>query len=270
MRKTLIMVILLALAVLAMGKTLSIESQRLETEVVIDGSDQEWEGKRIYNEKDNVISGFQYDDNNLYVLFISKDTDLERQMLMSGFTIWLNTKGKTKKESGLMVPGLGRPERQENADVSEERSQRDRDGGIDEMMLEKIEQAPTILFITDKDDEKTPYSLNEIKGFEFARSSSDRGIVYEFKIPLDKTEEQLFGFIIGEKLAFGLECDAPSKDAQSRPEGGMSGNRGGGGGGRGSGGGSGGGRPGGGDSEMPRENENAKDYLIWSKISFTD
>ena len=262
MKKTIFTLIIMSLAVFAMSKTLSIESNATKQAVLIDGSDQEWEGNRVYDDKDDVVFGIQHDDESLYVLFISRDSDLERQMLMNGFTLWVSDKGKTKKICGLNIPGMERNKKQNR----DENIERNRENNFSDIMMEKIAIKPEFLFLTDKENDNVPYSNNELTGFDFVRAQGDRGIVYEFKIPLHKADDQLFGFQKNDqkKIAIGLECKAPERDKKDigpgdMPEGGMPR----GGGKRGGGEKSGGGMPGG---MMPSQ----KDHNLWVKIEFTE
>ncbi|MDP8209430.1 MAG: hypothetical protein RAO94_05465 [Candidatus Stygibacter australis] len=262
MKKTIFSLIIMSLAVFAMSKTLSIESNVVEQTVLIDGSDQEWEGNRVYNDRDDVIFGIQHDDESLYVLFISRDTDLERQMLMNGFTLWVNDKGKTKKICGLNIPGMESNKRQNREEIKE----RNRENNFGDMMMEKIEIKPEFLLLKDKENDNVPYSNNELTGFDFARAQGDRGIVYEFMIPLHKADDQLFGFQKKDqkKISLGLECKAPERSEMSMGSGDMPEEdmpRGGG--MRDGGGKRGGGMPGG---RMPSQ----KDYNLWVKIEFSE
>ena len=262
MKKTILTLIIISLAAFAMSKTLSIESTAVEQIVLIDGSDQEWEGNRVSNDKDDVVFGIQHDDESLYVLFISRDTDLERQMLMNGFTLWVNDKGKTKKICGLNIPGMERNKRQNR----EENIERNRENNFSDIMLEKIAIKPEFLFLTDKENDNVPYSNNELVGFDFARKNGDRGIVYEFKIPLHKVDNQLFGFQKNEqkKISLDLECKAPERSKMGMgsgdmPEEDMP---------RGGGMRDGGGKPGGEmrGGGMPAQ----KDHNLWVKIEFSE
>jgi len=256
MRKTILTLIIISLAAFAMCKTLSIESSLVAQTVIIDGIHQEWEGNRVYDDKDDVVFGIQHDEENLYVLFISRDTDLERQMLMNGFTLWLDNKGKTKKKYGLNIPGIERNRRQNRGEVEGQ----GRENNFGEVMMEKIKIKPEFLYLTDEETDNMAYSNDELTGFEYARAQGDRGIVYEFMIPLHKDAEQLFGYEKDDqkKIALGLECKAPERDK----------------GGRGSGEvhdgemREGGGRPGG---EMRRSGMSSqKDYNLWVKIEFKE
>jgi len=265
MRKTILTLIIMSLTVFAMCKTLSIESSVVENVVQIDGSDQEWEGNRVYNAKDDVVFGIQHDDESLYVLFISRDSELECQMLMEGFTLWVNNKGKTKKICGLNIPGMERNKKQNT-----EKEERNRENNFGDMLMEKIGLKPEFLFLTDKENDNMAYSDDELTGFDFARAQGNRGIVYEFKIPLHKTRDQVYGFDKNDqkKIALGLECKAPERSklgmgSGDRPDGNMpQGGR------QGGDMPQGGGRSGG---EMRQGGMSSqKDYNLWVKIEFKE
>ena len=100
-------------------KSIEMTSTPIKSPIQIDGmdTDSEWNGKRIFIEKEDIILGCQHDENYLYLLFISKDQDLERQMITQGFTLWVNSKAKTKKEIGLKFPALERNNMQNRSEM---------------------------------------------------------------------------------------------------------------------------------------------------------
>lgn len=187
-------------------------------------------------------------------------------MLMSGYTLWTNSKGKTKKETGLKFPALDKDLRNSEMAENSRNSRKRGNNDLMEKMNEKLNLKPEMLNYVDSKDREIVLSLNEIKDFDFARSKDTRGITYEFKIPYHEAGNRVFTCDAkGDKpVVLGIECEAPEMPEKADRNAGMSGGR-----GSGDGMGRGGGRGGAGGSmgEKPSENgQSFKDYMFWVKL----
>jgi|WetSurMetagenome_2_1015567.scaffolds.fasta_scaffold81803_2 hypothetical protein len=61
-----------------------------------------------YSERGKFYYSFTNDEENLYVLLKVFDKDIQRQVLISGFTIWFNMEGKKAKKTGIRYPARDR------------------------------------------------------------------------------------------------------------------------------------------------------------------
>jgi hypothetical protein len=270
MRNKVIFAFILAIFLISDCKAVNIQSQIKTAAVTIDGNAEEWSSSRVFCREEKLILGFQHDAENLYVLLISRDPELERLMLTQGFTLWLNDQGKRKKNLGLTVPGMRRETAPKRENLKPELDQFQKRGNtFDEQFQKKIELPPQFLYLLEKKEDPLPVNLSELMGFEYARKYSEEGVVYEFKIPLAKAGEQIFGYSPekGEYISLGLECKVEKKETERMGMGFEPGSGGmpGGGGDDEQGTGRGGmGKPEG--EKMPPASMQEKDYLIWMKI----
>jgi hypothetical protein len=61
-----------------------------------------------YSERGKFYYSFTNDEENLYVLLKVFDKDIQRQVLTSGFTIWVNMEGKKATKTGFRYPARAR------------------------------------------------------------------------------------------------------------------------------------------------------------------
>ncbi len=103
-----IMVAFLFVAILLIGsfstfsKDKEIASQWISSPLKIDGSAVEWEEGPITSEKKYKVNcAFRNDSEFLYILFRFNDFKYLSSIQITGLTLWINTKGKNKKEYGI-------------------------------------------------------------------------------------------------------------------------------------------------------------------------
>ncbi|MCP4686082.1 MAG: hypothetical protein GY867_11655 [bacterium] len=240
---------------------------RVESTVTLDGQMADWEElPSAYFEDQGVVLGLANDNDNLYVMFRFRDQKWARTIRMSGLTLWLDGQGKKSKD--FVLKYRGGPSM---ADLVPQ------DGNVNDKMRERMMKTDSAL-----SDELTcavkdrivemPISLDGSNGPEVAFGSDHSFFVYEFKIPLKKSEVRYYGIGAeeGAQITIGANWGKVDKSQMGGmkqgggpPGGGMGGGRGGGmGGGRGGGKGGGrGGDMGGQRPEMPEEQE------VWIKTT---
>lgn len=262
MRKTTLCLLMLFLLSISGCKVLKLKNPETQTDMLIDGDDAEWEGNKTYFSDNDIVLGMQHDEDYQYLLLISRDKQLERQMLVNGFTIWLNNEGKRKKTLGLKYQ-VKMDKSQLNGTDQRSRGQRQKND-FGEIKDKIFSMKPEFLFLVDKKGDEKAYSWNELSGFDYVRKEGKRWMVNEMRIPLSKDGNEIFAISAsGDKpVLLGIECNAPDDGKLhtgmgSQMSGGMSGGMGG---GRMSGGRMGGGRMS--DGSMP-ERDSCEDYMIW-------
>jgi hypothetical protein len=151
---------------------------------VIDGSVEEWnENEMVFLEKQDVMVGVANDDEYLYISFYSTSRERAMQLMQSGFTIWLNAKGK-KKDFGIRYPirvyeSMEKPMADRNLDSQKMNKQSDTEDARNEF-LEKLDEN---LVIIDGKDEKE-YKIEYIEDIQVAYTFDREMFMYELKIPL--------------------------------------------------------------------------------------
>lgn len=239
-------------------RTLKIDGNRIVDSITIDGKLQDWYnvGSTYLNEEQAGMS-FGNDDQNIYILFKTRDARWAQTIRITGLTIYLNAKGKKDKDFYLKFKGGATMD--EIAAISPETKERfsRMPAEVRQRMEERAvtNQDELILYI--KDQAQRLIDLNGVNGPSAAYDTSQGFFVYEFQIPLAETNDNIYGLDAesGNNFAIGAEWGdmgdfARKPEGSLRPGGGFGGGGGGmppgGGGGMPPGGGMGGGRPPGG------------------------
>lgn len=244
---------LLSFASLLMSTT--IQSTSYDSTLAIDGFHTEWihRGELVDN---GAFVAVANDDSTLYLCLRITDTRIARQMLRFGSTLWINSEGKRKKESGFVYP----------APMTFDPSTVHRDSARS-MSLEDLNglmESRCGIDLGDEFPRFLPFHYAEAAGVEAVVSAKENALVYEIKMPFRSSEPLLSPFVVpdlSEEIRITFETGVPTqppvrREMHSTPSfsaggGKGSGGRGGGGGkgGRGGGGGKGGARPSGAQSQ---------------------
>lgn len=190
MRKPLqiISILLLTALISSCGGGLKMTSGWPGQEVAIDGSQDEWDGDLSYVEKNDLNLGFKNDDDFLYLTLATSDMQLQRQMKGLGFIVWFDPKGGEEKHFGIRFPvgmmgmggggfggpGAGMPREEPDPEVLKERF---------ESSLADIE-----ILMSDK-EQKVRMPVGKATGISVKISDGDGPLVYELKVPLQRTAE---------------------------------------------------------------------------------
>ena len=264
MNNRLLLAAAVAVSLCTVCKSLQLESQWRDRDIIIDGSTSEWAGLIQYPEDSKVGIGVVNEDAYLYLCLTSEDREIASQIVRSGFTVLFETKGKKGKRFGVNFPlgmKLSGPPAQETGDREPDMA----------AMKERMELSlQTLALIGPGENDTFPMStmMAESLGVIVRIKPSQERCVYELKVPLN--QDSLFKYAIGvgkdTLLKVTLETSKISRPSGGPPGGGMGGPPGGGmGGGRGGmggppGGGMGGGRGGmggppggGGPPSMPEQ-----------------
>ncbi len=256
------------LLLLSCGKS-GWKSQWRDREIIVDGSQADWDGKMTYLEKQNLSFGLLNDENFMYLCLVTNDRDLQRQLMRQGFILWFDPAGGNDKHFGIRFPiGMFAME------MPMMRGPQMREGGESEMEPEdrrKIfaEALQELEILGPGKDDRHRTQVASAKGLELKLNEDENGtLVYELKVPLAQSEEHPYaiGAEAGKKIGVGLET--PEIDREQMRER-MHGSFGGG----WHGGGMGGHRPGGGPGEMGRPEgfgghrpEMAKPLKVWAEV----
>ena len=247
------MIALVALSIIGCNE-LEFGSSWRDHEITIDGMATDWQDPMVYAEDAKVAVGIVNDEQHMYVCLTPADIRTATQMAMTGFMVWFDPEGGTKKRFGIRFPlgmqGRGVPmmfqEKMPGGGVS--RGGMSRGGLADSTRYQRMfgGLGGELDILGPEEDQSMRMAFSSARGIEVQLGYSKGRVVYELKIPLARDAEHPYGIgtVLGETIGIGFET--PEMDREAMRES-MSGGRGGGGGmpGGGKGGGMGGGRGGG-------------------------
>jgi hypothetical protein len=274
----------------------TINSTWRDREIRVDGDDLDWQGcPQYYDEAARTAIRLLNDESHLFVCLFSHDRDVGRQIMVQGFTLWLEQQDEGPRKIGVHFPvGLPRGERMQMLQGSsagrpgapdhppEEKVESDREPPKEppKPMKEspKIELTEIQLLGPGEFEQKT-MPIAEIAKYDVAVTvnETERGLVYELRIPVTKEKGPQYGLVHPRKEGFrlglqvgeigtGEKVAKPGNIGRSIPDG-RGGDK------RGTGPprkGRGGGQPGGrdGPSQAPRGEKDERASLnLWLKVT---
>lgn len=201
----------------------TIKSSWRDREIQVDGDDSEWQGCPQYHDEDTrtVISVLN-DENNLFVRFSSDNREIQRQMMVQGFTLWLEQEGENPSKIGVHFPvglpreermsmargpsgggpgALGKPPKGDPGSYRESLEEAPRSVGE----LQKMEKMEIQLLGPGESEQKT-MAIAEIHKYnvDVKVNETERGLVYELKVPITKRKEARYAFLQPGKEGFRL------------------------------------------------------------------
>lgn len=206
----------LALCIVGFSKDKEVEGIWASTPVKIDGSNSDWSGDPlIFENKVKVDYAFRNDSENLYVLFIFKDTEYLSSINQTGMTLWVDTQGKKKKNYGIKFQ---RKRLSADAYISllEKRL-----GPMPEEKKKEIKSKPAyIVYLNEVIDEKGKSFMAigpTAPSFKSMHEKKKNMMIYEFRIPLKKAEDQPAGIGTepGKVLKVGFEWGGMTKEMRA-------------------------------------------------------
>lgn len=244
--RSVITLIGLVLAVSAAGcNELELASSWRDRDIVIDGDARDWRGLTTYVEEGNIAVGVANDGEDMFVCLHSPTREVAGQIVIHGMTVWFDPEGGGARELGFHCP-MGTGEMPKPGSMDMER------GEMKDLIAEMVEVAAREVEILGPDGlVYGNFSTAEIDGLEIALGYTDGRIVYELRLPLEKTEARPYALGASWEKNVSISFVTPEVDMEAMRESMREsmGDRpppgGGPGGGRGGGGGPGGGMPGG-------------------------
>ncbi|UCG53017.1 MAG: hypothetical protein JSW58_05535 [Candidatus Latescibacterota bacterium] len=242
------------------GRDLSLDSCWRATDVTIDGDNNEWGECVTYIEDKDLAVGVMNDDEFVYVLLTTADREVQRQVTLSGLTVWLDVANDKKKDFGIRFPlgvrGGDPPER------IREMTERPDPAEMLKRLEERIASMKEFEVIGPHAGNLRLMDMSETNTIAVALSQIKGTFVYELKMPLRRETDYLYGLGVDPGVTIGIGLESPEfkvgnlrerMGGEMRGGGPLGGVPGGGGGGRRGGGppGMGGMRPGGGAVDRP-------------------
>ena len=250
------MLFLLTFCMVGCG-TLELNSDWRDREIAVDGSNDDWLGNMMYFEKEYVSLGLLNDEKFIYICLIAEDQIIRNQVMGQGFTLWFDPDGGKKKTFGIKFPiGIQPGERQDrrkrpgSIPMEDRRDQENLEG----LRQARMKQMAELEILGPGKEKSVRMPVEKAKGIYVNVELSSGMLVYEIKVPLERSEEYPYavGTKAGNLVGIGLET---SKVKRPSKRSGMSGRS-----GAGGRGGMGGMRGGGMGPQMP------KPLKIWAVV----
>ncbi|MFC2164656.1 hypothetical protein ACFLT2_06650 [Acidobacteriota bacterium] len=194
-----------------------------DRDIVIDGKSGDWLDALYYFEEDDVSVGFFNDSEYLYICLLAEDYSIQRQVVMQGFTLWLDATGGKEKTFGIKFPlgmvAMGRDRMP--TEMSDERPDRERMEELQrerpdpEMIRKAFEQTLDELEILGPGkDERKRIKIEGAEGLEIRVRNETGLLTYELKVPLQSLGENSYaiGATPGALIGVGLEVPKPDMD----------------------------------------------------------
>jgi hypothetical protein len=186
---------------------LKIASVWRDDDIVIDGIPTEWKGATTWVQSPNCAVGVKNDADYLYLSLSSPLEEIAVQMVMRGFTVWLDPEGDKGRTFGIHCPigsplGTGKPK--ELGEVA-----RDQDR-FQEMIVDRLKGAGSVFEVVgDGDENGTRLTAAEAAGIEVALGYQDGRVVYELKVPLRQDEQHPYAIGAKGKHRIGVGFETP-------------------------------------------------------------
>jgi hypothetical protein len=169
--------------------------------ITIDGKTDDWVGELYVVPAETLNLGFLNDRENLYLCLVAEDRATRAQIMMQGLIVWFNPQGKKEKVFGIKYP-VGIPPGDWPKQLGP--------GQGDEFIEDYLNKNLTQLEILGSEKEKVPpqkMEVSEAKGIEIKVVPSTGMLVYELKIPLQRTPDHpiAVGADPGQTVAVGFE-----------------------------------------------------------------
>ncbi|MCJ7509067.1 MAG: hypothetical protein MUO85_10145 [candidate division Zixibacteria bacterium] len=208
-------------------KTREVSSYWTAEPIRVDGKRTDWSEDMPVNyfEEEGAVLALSNDSENLYILFCFKDPKWVRAIRMTGLKLWLDAKGKEKKDFGLRYnggPSLSEMQAARRGgyseDIPSEAKQR--------MMQGMTPRTIRFTFIDKKNNIEMEIPTDGSKGPAASFDTSMGLYSYEFSVPLQSGAAGYYGMDIkpGQTISIGAEWgDMGNLKGMSGPPGGMGG-----------------------------------------------
>lgn len=215
--KTLLLFFLIiTVSFLGFSKEKKLDSQWEVAAVKIESFNNDWVGEALnFEKKVKVDYAFKNDAENIYVLFIFKDSKYMSSIKNTGMTIWFNRE-KKKKKYGIKF-------REKKISPYELISFLEKQQGfIPEEKKNEIRSKPNYFMISSEvinknNKSKSPDEVNDKTRTAWFRMKEQQGmVVYEFSIPHEMVSEidQGIGIEAGKNIKVGFEWGGMTKEMQ--------------------------------------------------------
>ena len=219
MRKIL-MFMFFSLLLLSGCRAVILESSKPDKDIYIDGIADDWQGKLIYLEKQNISIGLMNDENFLYVCMIIGDTRIQNRIFHTGLELWFDDVHANRKKIGLRYPAGNKKQGYNN-----------RNGSYNESVQLQVYSSTdnSEVEILNSDHQVVNcMPLTSLKGLELKMNNGSGRLVYELKLPLKKKDGYSVSLPVTKDSKFVMELVLKSTHSGSQVSHGGGGMKGGG------------------------------------------
>lgn len=97
----------LAILIISCSSKLYEQTTWQESNVTVDASASEYGNLRNYDSETKMLYSISNDSTNIYFCFATTDENIQRQIMMAGMEVWIDTTRKSKQEIGIKYPRAG-------------------------------------------------------------------------------------------------------------------------------------------------------------------
>ena len=207
--------LIMTVSFLGFSKEIKLDSSWNVAPVKIGSFNNDWVGEALsFQKKVKVDYAFKNDTENIYVLFIFKDSKYMSSIKNTGMTIWFNREGKKKKKYGIKFTEK-KISPYELISFLEKQQ-----GFIPEEKKNEIRSKPNYFMLSSEvinknNKSKSPDEVNDKTRTAWFRMKEQQGMVaYEFSIPLEMVSEidQGIGIGPGKSIKVGFEWGGMTKE----------------------------------------------------------
>jgi len=209
--------LIMTVSFLGFSKEIKLDSSWNVAPVKIDSFNNDWAGEALnFQKKVKVDYAFKNDAENIYVLFIFKNSKYMSSIKNTGMTIWFNRERNKKKKYGIKF-------KEKKTSPYELISFLEKQQGfIPEEKKNELRSKPNYIMLSSEvinknNKSKSPDEVNDKTRTAWFRMKEQQGkVVYEFSIPLEMVSEidQGIGIEPGESIRVGFEWGGMTKEMQ--------------------------------------------------------
>jgi len=192
--------------------SLKFQSKRLDRDITVDGSYDEWEGALLYNKDYGATVGFLNDDEYSYLCLYSADQQVLTRAVAAGFTVWFEGSGKKDERLIIKYP-IG------EAMLRRERFQGGGRERADRIAQSIQEQSELVITQGDRREKLESVDLDDY-GLEAKIGRHLGRMVYEIRVPLHGSENMPYAINPrpGKPIKVGFELgEMKMPDRERRP-----------------------------------------------------
>ncbi len=216
--KKIIVLVFGFILIIGCKEKVNVNSSYINTQINVDGSGDDWnEAEFSYFNDDKVSVGVANNESYIYLLLLTRDLMLIKNIEKRGLNIWIDEKGGTSKKTGIKIlkniDEFSPPKKQNRfPEITPEGRER---------LIHEIAQKDFTYVLTDS---KKNWSITNSHSIKVAKGTKRGFIFYEFQIPLTLIEPVKFDLEHNKKFSLGFELGEIDKDAinnmkMNRPEG---------------------------------------------------
>ncbi len=193
----------LMLMLVSCSGPMKLQSDWTDEPVQVDGRQEEWATGLNFVESEKILFGIRNDRDYLYLCIIPQERMTGIQMMMQGFTVWLDSTGGKSRILGIKFP-LG-TDGVLPVPMGGPMVRKQQDGGdFDRQMQERLREYEVL---GPAPNDRRRFSVGEDSTLSVQLKMSERGPVYELKVPLRAGRGQIYGIGTqpGRWVGIGLE-----------------------------------------------------------------